>query len=66
MERKEVMKLIQKINSASSEEREEIIAGIPLDMRSNILMLAQLNATGQNLFEEASADAEERKKNRRN
>ena len=66
MERNEIMKLIQKINSASDEEREEIIAGIPLDMRSNILMLAQLHSTENALFKGAIADAEERKKNRRN
>lgn len=66
MERKEVMNLIQEINSASGEEREEIIAGIPLDMRSNILMLAQLHSTENVLFEGAIADAEERKKNRKN
>lgn len=66
MERKEVMELIQKINSASGEEREEIIAGIPLDMRSNILMLAQLHSTENALFKGAIADAKEREKFRRN
>ena len=66
MDRKEVMELIQEINSASGDEREKLLAGIPLDMRSNILMLAQLHSTENALFKGAIADAEERKKIRSN
>ena len=66
MERKEVMNLIQEINSASDEEREKLLAGFNDSERENILTLAQIHATQQNLFKGAIADAEERKKNRKN
>lgn len=66
MERKEVMNLIQEINSASDEEREKLLAGFNDSERENILTLAQIHATQQNLFRVASDDAKEREKFRRN